>query len=144
MKHKYIIPLVLCGLMIACTAPAFAETHDITSGTSQKFDSELLNGPTVTWVTTNYWTNPGVDSGDTITWKDYKFHNAPSIGAQYARSNSSLNGVYGNSYGYGDWVSFGDEAFRQVSRTAMYGGQTLYVFDTYEGVNKATSWKSVI
>ena len=130
MKHKYMIPLVLCGLMIACTAPAFAATHDITSGSSQKIESELLYGPLVVWVSTNCWTNPGIHTGDQITWKDYRLHNTYYQPTQDAVSYSTLNN---QKLPTPDTLSFGDEAYDQITRTAISGSQTLSIWHKWEG-----------
>ena len=137
MKSKYLIPLVLCGLMIATAAPAFAATHDITSASNQRIESQLLNGPSAAWTTnTNYWSNPGVHSGDQITWKDYRVHNAPAEQTQDAVSYSKLNGATNPVV---DVITFGEEKFDQITRTATYGGQTLTIWHKYEGSGRQTS-----
>lgn len=142
MKHKYMIPLVLCGLMIACVAPAFATTHDITSGTDQKIESRLYsNGgtPAAQWNGNSYTPNPGVDSGDQITWNNYLKHDCSIASAQFGTVHNKMNNV---EVGHGVYLNYGDRQSKQETRTAMYT-QTFDIWHTYDGSQVGTKGSSL-
>ncbi|CAJ36830.1 hypothetical protein RCIA130 [Methanocella arvoryzae MRE50] len=124
MKYKYLIPLVLCGLMIAMVAPAYASDVGILSAQS-RLDTDNI----AKWTSNSSYQEVNFNSGDHLNWYDFKHHYCSYAPSQNVKSYIKYSGNtytateytlgYRDSYGTEvSWQLWGDNL--NVVRTHKY------------------------
>ncbi len=133
MKHKYMIPLVLCGLMIAMVAPALASDVSIYDA-----QSRLKADNTADWISTYGYQSVSINTGDYLTWYDFKHHYC-----SYAPSQSAVTYIKYNNNKYTTaatpTLNYMDSYGQGVSWQMWYKGIDVVRNHTYMGNNKVTS-----